>query len=37
VPEWPQFIRGCVRYRQSLDVQAAHAPRTTQELQQNER
>ena len=19
VPEWPQFLRGCVRYRQSLD------------------
>ena len=21
VPEWPEFIRGCVRYRQSLDEQ----------------
>ena len=31
VPEWPQFIRGCVRYRQSLDEEAAQAPRTTQE------
>ena len=31
VPEWPQFIRGCVRYRQSLDEQAAHAPRTSEE------
>jgi hypothetical protein len=29
VPEWPQFMQGCVRYRQSLDVQAASAPRTT--------
>jgi hypothetical protein len=28
VPEWPQFIRGCVRYRQSLDEQAPHAPRS---------
>ncbi len=28
VPEWPQFLRGCVRYRQSLDEQAPHAPRT---------
>lgn len=31
VPEWPQFLRGCIRYRQSLDEQAAAAPRTTQE------
>jgi hypothetical protein len=28
VPSWPQFIRGCVQYRQSLDEQAAAAPRT---------
>jgi hypothetical protein len=28
VPEWPEFMRGCVRYRQSLDEQAAGAPRT---------
>jgi hypothetical protein len=28
VPEWPEFIRGCVRYRQSLDVQAPRAPRS---------
>jgi hypothetical protein len=27
VPDWPQFMRGCVRYRQSLDQQAPHAPR----------
>jgi len=32
VPEWPQFLRGCVRYRQSLDEQAASAPRTRDEL-----
>ena len=32
VPEWPQFLRGCVHYRQSLDRQAADAPRTTEEL-----
>jgi len=30
VPDWPEFIRGCVRYRQSLDTQAAHAPRSAQ-------
>jgi hypothetical protein len=33
VPEWPQFLRGCVRYRQSLDEQQPDAPRTTDEYQ----
>ena len=28
VPEWPQFMQGCVKYRQSLDEQAADAPRS---------
>ena len=28
VPDWPQFILGCVRYRQSLTEQAPEAPRT---------
>jgi len=28
VPDWPEFIRGCVRYRQSLDDQAPDASRT---------
>lgn len=28
VPEWPQFLAGCVRYRESLDVQLPDAPRT---------
>ena len=32
VPEWPQFMRGCIRYRQSLDAQAPHAPRTANEF-----
>ena len=30
VPEWPQFLRGCIQYRQSLDEQAPTAPRTTE-------
>ena len=30
VPEWPEFIRGCVRYRQSLDEQARDAPRSAE-------
>ena len=28
VPEWPEFLKGCVRYRESLDAQLPHAPRT---------
>ena len=28
VPEWPQFMRGCIKYRQSLDEQLPAAPRT---------
>jgi hypothetical protein len=28
VPAWPQFLRGCIRYRQSLDAQAPQALRT---------
>jgi hypothetical protein len=31
VPEWPQFMRGCIRYRQSLDEQLPHAPRSLEE------
>jgi hypothetical protein len=26
VPPWPRFLRGCIRYRQSLDEQAGGAP-----------
>jgi hypothetical protein len=32
VPDWPQFLRGCVRYRQSLDEQRPDAPRVDVEL-----
>jgi hypothetical protein len=32
VPEWPQFFRGCIAYRQSLDRQAPDAPRTIGEF-----
>jgi hypothetical protein len=34
VPEWPQFMRGCIRYRQSLDQQLAEAPRSDREFEQ---
>jgi hypothetical protein len=30
VPEWPVFLRGCVRYRQSLDEQLPDAPRSSE-------
>jgi hypothetical protein len=32
VPEWPQFLRGCLRYRESLDAQLPNAPRVTDEF-----
>ena len=28
VPDWPEFMKGCIRYRLSLDQQLPHAPRT---------
>jgi hypothetical protein len=28
VPDWPVFLRGCIRYRQSLDEQLPQAPRS---------
>ena len=31
VPAWPQFMRGCIKYRESLDTQASDAVRTHQE------
>jgi hypothetical protein len=33
VPAWPQFLRGCLRYRESLDAQLPHAPRTEGEFE----
>ena len=31
IPEWPEFLRGCLRYRESLDRQLPNAPRTHEE------
>jgi hypothetical protein len=31
VPEWPQFMRGCIKYRQSLDRQLPDALRVNEE------
>lgn len=33
VPAWPQFLRGCIRYRQSLDEQLPDTPRTDEEYE----
>ena len=33
VPAWPQFLRGCLKYRESLDVQLPHAPRIDDEFE----
>jgi hypothetical protein len=32
VPPWPNFLRGCVRYRESLDRQRPDAPVLDEEL-----
>ena len=29
VPEWPVFLRGCLAYRESLDRDLPHAPRSS--------
>ncbi len=32
VPEWPQFLRGCLKYRESLDVELPRERRTQEEF-----
>ena len=32
VPSWPQFLRGCIRYRESLDRELPQAPRNNEEF-----
>ena len=32
LPAWPQFLRGCIQYRESLDRQLPATPRTTGEF-----
>ena len=34
VPDWPQFLRGCILYRASLDRQLPEAPRTGREYEE---
>jgi hypothetical protein len=33
VPSWPEFLRGCLRYRQWLDEQFPGAPRSDEPYQ----
>ncbi len=35
IPEWPQCMRGCIRYRQSLGEQLPRAPRTREEWRES--
>jgi hypothetical protein len=37
VPDWPQFLRGCIRYRQALDRELPDAPRTQREFDKGSR
>jgi hypothetical protein len=32
VPDWPQFLRGCIKYREALDRELPNAPRTDAEF-----
>ena len=36
VPDWPQFLRGCIRYRQSLDDQLPGARRSAVEFDEKD-
>ena len=36
VPAWPQFLRGCVKYRESLDQQLPNATRTEAEFSEKD-
>ena len=37
VPDWPQFLRGCLRYRESLDRDLPQAPRLSDEHDRRDR
>lgn len=37
VPDWPQFLRGCVRYREALDREIPDAPRIDTEFDDDSR
>jgi hypothetical protein len=35
VPPWPKFLRGCLRYRESLDRQLPNAPLADEEYDEH--
>ena len=37
VPAWPNFLRGCVKYRESLDRELPQAPRVETEFDERAR
>jgi hypothetical protein len=37
VPAWPNFLRGCVKYRESLDRELPQAPRIATEFDERAR
>jgi len=37
VPAWPQFLRGCIRYREALERELPDAPRTDAEFNNDEK
>jgi hypothetical protein len=37
VPAWPNFLRGCVKYRESLERELPDAPRITSEFHDRSR
>ena len=37
VPAWPQFLRGCLRYRESLEAQLPNVPRLCDEFESPDR
>jgi hypothetical protein len=34
VPDWPQFMEGCIKYRLSLDAQLSNASRTDEPFEE---
>jgi hypothetical protein len=37
LPAWPQFLRGCVRYREALERELPDAPRTDAEFNNDDK
>jgi hypothetical protein len=37
VPDWPQFLQGCIKYRESLDRELPDAPRTDADFNKGSR